>query len=152
MAQECPEYKQLIEIFLSKKPLSSLPQTHPAKQFQGYWNDISLHENLLLYQDRIIVPRSARKEILNLMHSSHDGIVTMRQLAKAFYFWPGQSNQIKQTVENCEACRKLLPSQTNTKLQSNYGEQYPMSHLCLDLFHHSKYNYLAAIDSHLFSS
>ena len=45
-------------------------------------NHLSIAEELLVYDDRIVVPKSMRQEILDRIHDGHPGIVKSRERAK----------------------------------------------------------------------
>ena len=66
---------------------------------------------VLLYSRRIVLPMSAVKPVLNLLHASHSGINKTIVLARGLYYWPGMVNDVKQFVSSCNECTKLLQSQ-----------------------------------------
>ena len=67
---------------------------------------------LLLFYERIVVPKLARKETLEKLHIQHCGITKTYKNAKELYFWPSMKNDIKDFVSKCEECIALLPSQS----------------------------------------
>ena len=92
---------------------------------------------MLLDSRRIVLPVSAVKPILKLLHSSHSGITKANNLACGLYFWPGMTNDIKQLVSVCADCTKVLPSQPSNPMttpspSTHFG--FPMQHIGLDLF------------------
>ena len=60
-------------------------------------NHLSIAEELLVYDDRIVVPKSMRQEILDRIHDGHPGIVKSRERAKMSVWWPGLSGEISTT-------------------------------------------------------
>ena len=63
-----PNYAQDVPI--------GLPPLYEAR------NHLSIAEELLVYDDRIIVPKSMRQEVLDRIHDGHPGIVKSRERAK----------------------------------------------------------------------
>ncbi len=43
---------------------------------------------------RVVVPRSLRKQVLQLLHEGHWGLVRTKQLARKYCFWDGMSEDI----------------------------------------------------------
>ena len=75
---------------------------------------IYVHEGVLLYQDRVVVPASLRPRILQHLHAAHQGSSTMEQPARAIVYWPGMSNDIRDTRYACTDCNRNAPSQPAT--------------------------------------
>ena len=72
-----------------------------------YWKikkQISANGDLLLRQDRVIVPISLRKEVLSQIHSSHLGIKKCKRRTRDVLFWPGMNDQITNIVSKCNTC------------------------------------------------
>ena len=67
-------------------------------------NDLSLHENVLLYRNRILVPEMLRKRVMEMLHDSHKGIVAMKAEARSFVYWPNMDQDLEQITSNCESC------------------------------------------------
>ena len=54
------------------------------------------HNKLLspssIFQDdvyRIVIPTSLRKKVISVLHSAHQGVTAMNELAKSIVYWPG---------------------------------------------------------------
>ena len=59
-----------------------------------YWSgrhEISVIYGLLFKAQKLIVPQSKRKEMLELIHESHQGMVRCKR-ARDILFWPGMSS------------------------------------------------------------
>ena len=68
--------------------------------------DLTLHDNLLLYGSRIVVPKSLRAATLRKIHNGHQGIQRCRQRTTSSVWWPGVSRHIEQLVKSCPICAK----------------------------------------------
>ena len=107
-------YQEIMKAIRGHKILKDLPKDHPGQAFKQQWEALSVDEThgLLLYYERIVVPKLARKEILEKLHIQHCGITKTFKNAKQLYFWPSMKNDIKDFVSKCEECTALLPSQS----------------------------------------
>ena len=106
-------YQEVIRAVQDRKDLQNLSDDHPGQWFKNQWDALSVEETygLLLYHERIVVPRLARKKILELLHIQHTGITKTYQNARQLYFWHAMKNDIKNLVSSCDECTRLLPSQ-----------------------------------------
>ena len=135
-AKDCPEYQRLLHAlkFMDPVDVKKLPATDPLGAYKSIWDDLSIYDDqeLILYQtDRIFVPKTDRKRILELLHRGHSGIVKTRQLARQLYFWPGLNNDVKQMVNTCSACFENLPQQQDLPLLQTDAKT-PLEHTSAD--------------------
>ncbi|KAI3363926.1 hypothetical protein L3Q82_001529 [Scortum barcoo] len=78
-------------------------------ELASYWPEretLTLAGEQLLRGQMIVIPHSMRQEILNDLHSGHQGIVKCRVRARQSVWWPGLSVHISQLVENCDTCSR----------------------------------------------
>ena len=86
-----------------------------------YWekrSHFSVVDDLLLCDERIVIPRSMRLDILNCIHTGHLGITECRARAQASVRWPGLSIQIENMVTNCSTCAKVRPEPKEPSCQA----------------------------------
>ena len=67
-------------------------------------SEITVHGRLLLKGNRIIIPSVLRLDILDKLHSGHQGISKCRERARQAVWWPGLSRQLEELVCNCPKC------------------------------------------------
>ena len=116
---------------------------------QPYWDfrgDITKIKGLMLYRDRIIIPKVLRNEILTKIHEGHLGMDKCKRRARQSVFWPGLNNQIEQMVQRCETCLKYLPSKVKEPLQPHEVPTRPWQKLGTDLFSYGNKDYLIVVD------
>ena len=68
--------------------------------------EIAIEDKLLLRGSRIVIPASMRLEILDKIHTGHQGIKKCRERACQSVWWPGLSRQLEEFVKNCPECVK----------------------------------------------
>ena len=147
VATNCAEYKKIQDAVSEKKNLCDLPGDHPARQFRNQWNAMAFDDNfgLLTFHGRIVVPREARKNILETLHLQHTGQVKTWKNARQLYFWPGLKNDIDQMVGNCQDCTKHLASlPKEPRIQSTASR--PFEALSADLGMYEGTSYLICVD------
>ena len=129
---------------------AEIAKSQDMKQYSKYLHDLSLHENLVLFQSsKIVIPRDLKKVILANLHIGHGGEAKTLALAKQLYFWPSMISDVKTFVSNCRPCLELSPSLPNhpihTQKPSQHSE-YPMQTVGTDLFSASGHEYLILVD------
>ena len=63
-----------------------------SDRMKCYWNvrdQLLVLDNYVLYKTRALVPPKLRREVLETLHSAHQGVVGMRARAANSFFWPG---------------------------------------------------------------
>ncbi|GFR99772.1 Pol polyprotein [Elysia marginata] len=110
-----------------------------------YWasqRHLTIVDDLLLYNDRIVIPRDMRIEMLNKLHKSHLGITKCRALAQTSVWWPNISSQIEDMVKKFSVCAKLKPATKEPLLAASFPDS-PWSQVAMDLFDlHGKTDFL----------
>ena len=87
-----------------------LPQD--LHMFWNYREDLSMEDRLVTKGARLLIPSTLRKKVLEQIHEGHLGIEKCMLKARDSVFWPGISNDTRETVENVEFV-KQVPEQPN---------------------------------------
>lgn len=82
------------------------PKGSPLAPFYNRRNEITIYQGCLLWGIRVIIPSKLQDKVLNLLHSTHPGIVRMKSLARSYVFWPGIDKDIEHLVKQCSGCQK----------------------------------------------
>ena len=123
----------------------------PVPEYRTVWNRLSILDSapdgslIILDADRIVVPAALRLQVLQALHASHSGLSKTQTLARQLYYWPNMSNDVKNIVSNCDACRTRLPAQAPLPLQVTVADA-PMSHMGTDLFEIRGQHWLLLVD------
>ena len=113
-----------------------------------YWEargELTLHNNLLLYNNRVVVSASLQQEMLEKIHQGHQGIQRCRLCAQISVWWPGLSSQIDKLVQKCPYCVKYSSSRKEP-LMPPILPTYPWQKIGTDLFALDGTMYLLAVD------
>jgi hypothetical protein len=104
------------------------------------------HEGVLLYQDRVVVPSSLRKRILQHLHAAHQGTSPMEQRARSIVYWLGISHDIHDTRKRCADCNRNAPSQAATPPLPTTPPSTPFEAIFADFFDYGGRHYLVIGD------
>ena len=77
-----------------------------------YRGSLTIDNNLLLFNHRIVVPKSPQSETLKKIHAGHQGVERCRLRVRESVWWPGVSRQIEQLVQQCPVCVQAARLQT----------------------------------------
>lgn len=124
----------------SKLPKSMLPY------FQ-HRHDISVGEHLLLKDSRIIIPSSMQSEVLELIHSGHQGQTKSRRRASSTVWWLDLNKVLEHFIESCPTCIEHSRNRHEPLIIEQFPSR-PWSKLGADMFFSKKHrrDYLIITD------
>lgn len=64
----------------------------------------SLCNNVRLYNERVVIPKTLQKRILKDFHRGHPGKNRMKSLMRSYVYWKNMNQDISQMVEICKGC------------------------------------------------
>ena len=109
-------------------------------------DDLSIVDGVVMYGNRIVIPPTLRNQILETLHSAHQGTTSMVSRAQASVFWPGITPQLQRVRRDCMPCEEIAPSQPNPPPTPIVDPVYPFQQVCSDYFKHNGHNYLVMVD------
>ena len=126
-------------LMLKELIINDFPSTKAElpSQLEKYWEFrklLNVHDNVVLYSDRIIVPASLRQQVLETLHSAHQGVSSMLARAETNIFWPGISIDIELVRQNCRPCNTNAPSQPKLPPQLPRIPTVPFELIFADFF------------------
>ena len=101
-----------------------------------YWENrahLAVVDDLLLYDERIVIPQALRLDILDCIHCGHLGINKCSARARMSVWWPGLSVAIEDMVKACFTCTKELPETKEPLMPSSFPSR-PWERISMDLF------------------
>ena len=121
---------------------------HHSPILQPYWENqahLAVVDELLTYDQRIVVPKSMRLEMLSLIHVGHLGITKCGARAREALWWPGMAGAIEEMVSKCQTCQKALPTPREPLKSSSFPSR-PWERVGMDLFEFRNSTYLLVVD------
>ena len=95
--------------------------------------------------NRVVIPAALRLEMLDCLHTGHQGISKCRERARQSLWWPGLSRQLEELVKNCSVCRKCT-NQRSEPLITTALPELPWQRVGTDLFEFKGQSYLLIVD------
>ncbi|XP_063924618.1 uncharacterized protein LOC135138566 [Zophobas morio] len=71
------------------------------KPFVQRKDEITCEQGCLMWGYTVIVPRKLQRHLLEELHSSHLGIVKMKSIARAYFWWPNLDKDIENIARSC---------------------------------------------------
>ena len=121
---------------------------------QHYWNyreELAVEDGLIFKAHRLVILTSLRAEYLHAdlhedLHAGHLGEEKILLRAQETVFWPGISDDVRNTVKLCDVCMKYKPAQQKEPLVPHDVPSFPWFKLGVDIFEHRSHHYLLVAD------
>ena len=118
--------------------------TGPCKPYLPVANELCVANGLLLRGGRLVIPPNLRSDILNKIHTGHQGITKCRRRA-AQSVWPGLAKDIEDKISKCPVCCKLRSQHCEPLLTSPLPD-HPWQKVATDLFEWRNSSYVLVVD------
>ena len=113
--------------------------------YEKLCGELSVTEGgVLLRGNRIVVPRSLQRTLVDAAHEGHQGIVKTKFMSRAKVWFLGMDSLVDRVVSSCSACATVskdervhplqmseLPDRKWQCLSADFGGPYPSGHYCL---------------------
>ena len=137
----CKQLKQYCE--------SGWPNKHQVPQIlKSYYSvsaELTIQQGLLMRNNRLVIPSSLRHDMLDRLHTGHQGITKCRRRAQQSVWWPGLSKQLENLVTNCAECCKNRSQNAEPLIPTSFPK-LPWQKVGSDLFMWKNSHYLLIID------
>ena len=110
--------------------------------FNRYKGLLYISEGVVLYQDRVVMPSSLRRKVLENLHAAHQGVSSMQVRAQSIVFWPGMTVDIQETRSKCGECNRNAPSQAPLPSEPAVPPSTPFEQVFSDFFEFGGHHYL----------
>ncbi|UYV76924.1 K02A2.6-like [Cordylochernes scorpioides] len=144
--REDPALVKVIDYVIEGWPICKKDVDEDAKVFFDFRHRLYLWNDLLCIGSAIVIPKTQRNNMLNLLHQLHQGISAIQGLARESLFWPRMSIDIAEKVKNCEICQKHQKSKIRQPLKPFPVPDYPWQTVSLDIFYIQKKPHLLVVD------
>ena len=91
-------------------------------------------DGILLRGSRILIPPLLQKQVVDLAHIGHQGIVKTKMLLREKVWFPGLDQLVESKISSCIACKCTHDSKPRNPLQMTNLPEKPWSSLCTDFF------------------
>ena len=145
-AEKDKEYKSLVSQVRDGFPEERKLVVMVLRDFWRHRGDFTLVDNVVMFKDRVVVPKELRKVILEALHAAHQGVFAMQLRADKSVWWPGLSSEISQLRKQCVTCDEIAPSQPSGRPVKTPDPEYPFQMVCSDFFDHRGSSYMVIVD------
>ncbi|UYV63562.1 K02A2.6-like, partial [Cordylochernes scorpioides] len=136
---------QLAKYCMSGWPKNKREVDPALREYWQFQEDLTYQNGLLLRGQRILIPKSLRKDILEKLHQGHFGINKCRSRAKESVWWLGISQEIERMVSSCTKCLKERKPKHEPLMPSEFPIR-PWQKVGMDLFYLNGRWYLIVCD------
>ncbi|PIK34233.1 hypothetical protein BSL78_28947 [Apostichopus japonicus] len=109
-------------------------------------DELTVQDGVVIRGERVVVPKTLRREMLDKIHSSHLGIDGCLRRARECLYWPGMNAELKDYIQTCDVCASVGTNQPKEPLMPHAIERRPWSKVGVDLFHVHDRNYVVTVD------
>ena len=145
-ARKDPSYRSLLNMTKNKIPKERHLMEPDTRPFWYVRDKLAPYNNLVLMDERIVIPKSLRSRVLKHLHSAHQGASSMIARAQQSIYWPGMTADIRNERFTCQACNERSPSQPKESYSPTPPPQYPFQEISLDYFSEGHHHYLSVVD------
>ena len=145
-AAEDTAYRSLLMNVISGFPKSKELLDPCVKPFWNVKDRLSFNGNLILLEDRIVIPTKYQGTVLNNLHSAHQGVSSMLRRALSSIYWPNLEAAIRNKRYSCKHCNERSPTQQKEPYNPSQPPQYPFQEICLDYFQEGHHHYISCVD------
>lgn len=115
-------------------------------EFWEYRTELYIVDDLIFYKQRVFIPPCLRPEVLDSLHSAHQGVTSMNERAKVTVFWPGITKDIQKIRDHCQSCNRIAPSQARIDPHEPWIPKAPFEAIACDYFTYQGRYYFVAAD------
>ena len=127
-------------------PESKSRVSHRISPYWNYRDEISTYDGIMFKGEKVIVPKTMQREMLEIIHSSHLGMEKCKCRARDVLYWPGMNSEIENTVSRCQICSTYRRSNSREPLLSHPAPERPWARVGADLFELNSHNFLVLVD------
>ena len=114
-----------------------------------YWSirhSLTAYDDLVFYGPRLVIPNACRAEVVQDLHSGHQGVTKTLQRAKSSVFWPGLRRRIEEKCLSCTSCLSQEKEGRKEPLISVPVPEFPFEVIGIDPFELNGHSYVAVVD------
>ena len=145
-AKQDNTYQTLLNTVQNGFPRSRSETPSEIRNFWGTKHRLSVFQDVVLFDKRLVIPSNLRQRTIRLLHSAHQGCTGMKSRAETTVYWPGINSCILNFRAQCRSCSIHAPSQPKEPLIITPSPEWPFQQVCADYFEIDGNGYLTIVD------
>ena len=141
--QDLRTVKTFIQSGWPEKPTGLKSTVTPYYHFR---DELATQEGLVFRGNRLVIPKSLRRQILSELHSAHQGLESTLRRATETIHWPHLNQELKDYISRCETCDTYNYRQPKQPLITHDTPERAWAKVGCDLFEFNEKSYLATVD------
>lgn len=102
--------------------------------------------DLLFLDNKLVIPKSLRKDMLNKLHVAHLGIQKTKSRTRNIFYWPRMTVDIDDFISKCSACLKYSRNVIKEPLIAHERPKIPFAKVGTDILTFGGRDYLVIVD------
>ncbi|QQP31428.1 Uncharacterized protein FKW44_025037 [Caligus rogercresseyi] len=144
-----PVLLKLKEVIVDGFPEHKANLDTELRDYWGIRDKLSIVDGLIMYgSNRIVIPTSLRRQVLDELHAAHQGRERMLQLARQSVHWPRIHEDLSNLSKGCDDCATHKASQAKEPLVQDEQPSRPGEAVAADLFLYEGREYLVITDKY----
>ena len=116
------------------------------RDFHKYRHSLLVIDGVVIYKNRLVIPKVMKSRVLDTLHAAHQGISSMSNREEQSVFWPSITTDIARIRSKCRTCVRNAPFQPAGKPVAPPSPANPFQMLATDYCHINGMNYLMIAD------
>ena len=96
-------------------------------------NELWTHGNLVMRDDRIVIPTVIRKQVMKLAHEGHQGMTRTKARLRQKVWWPSMNSEVEELIRACHPCQLVGPRPRPEPIRSTPFPPGPWTDIAIDL-------------------
>ena len=132
-SQEDPVLLGLRQVILDGWPSSKTVVPDAIKAYYNMRDELTFSNGILFKGNRIIVPKSLRKEMLVKGHGGHVGTEGCLRRLRESLFWPGMNAEAKAYMSECDVCKSVQDAPSKEPMIAHDVPRRPWMKVAADI-------------------
>ena len=122
------------------------PWSEMAAVVNQYKEHLSIIDGVVIFKGRSIVPLALQQQVLECLHSRHQGVKSMELRAQECVWWPWIYQDIQEVRDNCRKCMRDAPSQASAPPEDLPTIKSPFQQICGDYMQVYGFHYIVVVN------
>jgi hypothetical protein len=141
-----PEFTAVRKCIENSCPATRSEVPAAAAKFWFVRDQLTVVEDIIMKDERLVIPRTMQKLILTNLHASHLGMDKTKQRARSIVYWPGMNRSVEGFILKCDAFCIYQRSNPKEPLLQHEIPTYPWEYVGVDLFYEKNEFHMATVD------